>query len=541
VTALTTPPCGPGNLVDDLSGVDACSKDKIASALIAEHAPWSRPYVGQLGERVWAPETLAAVRDAHRHGPELRTHDRLGHRIDVVEFHPAYHELMALAFGSGVHALAWTAGQPGAHLARAVLSYLWNQVDGATACPTGMAYAAIPMLRTTSELAPYAELVVRHDYDPAYAPISTKRAATVGYAMTEKQGGSDLRANVTAARPLGRRGPGEGYLLDGHKWFCSAPMSDGFFTLAQTEAGVSCFFVPRWTPDGRPNRFELQRLKDKLGNRANASAELEYHDTWAVLVGDEGRGIRTILESSHLTRLDFAVGSAGLIRAALSQALHHADHRRAFGASLSELPVHAPVLADLALEWAGATHLAFRLAWALDRDDEEERLLARILTPVAKYWNCKRAPLVAAEAIECVGGNGYVEEHPLPRYYREAPLNAIWEGTANMMVLDVARVLEREPKAVEPLLDEIRAAAEAEPLLADAAAEIETAALRPHDAGRRLVTQLALAVQASLLVRHAPPAVADAFCASRLAGDWAPTFGTLGPADLAGIIDFARL
>jgi putative acyl-CoA dehydrogenase len=318
-------------------------------------------------------------------------------------------------------------------------------------------------------------------------------------------------------------------------------MSDGFFTVAQTDAGPGCFFVPRWTPDGTPNRFELQRLKDKLGNRANASAELEYHDTWALLVGEEGRGIRTILESSHLTRLDFAVGSAGLMRAALSQALHYGEHRRAFGAPLSELPVHGPVLADLALEWAGAAHLAFRLARALDSDDEGERLLARILTPVAKYWNCKRAPLVAEEAIECVGGNGYIEEHPLPRYYREAPLNAIWEGTSNMMVLDVVRVLEREPKAVEPLLDELREAAAAEPRLVGVIDDLESAVLSPHDAGRRLVTELALAVQASLLVRLAPAAVADAFCASRLAGDWAPTFGTLRGADVKSIIDFARL
>ena len=528
------------NLVEDLTGVDAFTGDRIAAAVVAEHAPWSAGRIGALGAAVWAPETLAAARDAHRHVPELRTHDRLGRRVDVVDFHPAWHELMGLAFGHGVHGLAWTADEPGAHLARAVLSYLWNQVDGATACPTGMAYAAIPMLRATPELADYAERAARHDYDPAYAPVATKRAATVGYAMTEKQGGSDLRANETVARPVGVRGPGQAYLLDGHKWFCSAPMSDGFFTLAQLDAGVSCFFVPRWMPDGTPNRFELQRLKDKCGNRANASAELEYHDTWALLVGEEGKGIRTILESSHLTRLDFAVGSAGLIRAALSQALHHGDERRAFGERLSDLPVHAPVLADLTLEWAGAAHLAFRLARTLDADDEGERLLSRILTPVAKYWNCKRAPLVAEEAIECVGGNGYIEEHPLPRYYREAPLNAIWEGTSNMMVLDVERVLAREPKAVEPLLDEIRAAAGADARLSAAATGLE-AAVQRHDTGRRLVTDLALAAQAALLVQHAPPAVADAFCASRLGGDWAPTFGTLGPADIPGILDYARL
>ena len=529
------------NLVEDLTDVNAFISDRIASAVIAEHAPWSRSNAEHLGERVWAPETLAAARDAHRHPPELRTHDRLGRRIDTVDFHPAYHQLMSMAFGHGVHAVAWTADQPGAHLARAVLSYLWNQVDGATACPTGMAYAAIPVLRDTPELATFADRVSRHSYDSRYAPVETKGAATIGYAMTEKQGGSDLRANVTVAEPVDRRGPSEAYLLNGHKWFCSAPMSDGFFTVAQTEAGPSCFFAPRWTPDGRPNGIEVQRLKDKCGNRANASSEIEYHDAWAVLVGDEGRGIRTILASADHTRLDFAIGSAGLIRAALSQALHHADHRRAFGSLLSELPIQAPVLADLALEWAGAAHLAFRLACAVDSDDDGERLLSRILTPVAKYWNCKRAPVVAEEAIECVGGNGYIEEHPLPRYYREAPLNAIWEGTSNMMVLDVQRVLTREPEAIEPLLEEVRAASDAEPRLARAVAEIRDTIRTPDEGGRRLVTRIALATQAALLVQHTPPAVADTFCASRLDGDWAPTFGTLGNADFASIIDFARL
>jgi putative acyl-CoA dehydrogenase len=529
------------NLVEDLSDVNAFTNDRIASSVIAGHAPWSRSNAERLGEMVWAPETLAAARDAHRHPPELRTHDRLGNRIDTVDFHPAYHHLMSMAFGHGVHALAWTADQPGAHLARAVLSYLWNQVDGATACPTGMAYAAIPMLRDIPELTTFADRVSRHSYDSRYAPVETKGAATIGYAMTEKQGGSDLRATVTVAMPVDGRGPGRAYLLNGHKWFCSAPMSDGFFTVARTEAGPCCFFAPRWRPDGTPNGIELQRLKDKCGNRANASSEIEYHDAWAVLVGDEGRGIRTILTSADYTRLDFAVGSAGLIRAALSQALHHADHRRAFGSLLSELPIHAPVLADLALEWAGATHLAFRLACAADSDDDGERLLGRLLTPVAKYWNCKRAPVVAEEAIECVGGNGYIEEHPLPRYYREAPLNAIWEGTSNMMVLDVQRVLTREPEAIEPLFEEVRAASDAEPRLKRAVAEIQDMITRPDEGGRRLVAKIALAAQAAQLVQHTPAAVADTFCASRLGGDWAPTFGTLPNADFASIIDFARL
>lgn len=532
----------PGNLVEDLTGIDAFGGDPIAAAAVAEHAPWSESSARRLGRLVWRPAMLAAAAAAHRNPPELRTHDRLGNRIDVVEFHPAYHQLMAAAFGSGVHALSWTTDQQGAHLARAVLSYLWNQLDGATACPTGMAYAAIPTLREVPELGPYAERAARHGYDPAYAPVTTKTAATVGYAMTEKQGGSDLRAVVTTARPIGRRGPGEAYLLDGHKWFCSAPMSDGFFTVARTDAGPCCFFAPRWRSDGTGNGIVVNRLKDKLGNRANASSEIEYHDAQAVLVGEEGHGIRTILSSSDYTRVDFAVGSAGLMRAALLQALHHGDHRRAFGTALRDLPVHEPVLADLVLEWAGATHLAFRLARTVDdAGDVSQRLLGRLLTPVAKYWNCKRAPLVAEEAIESVGGNGYIEEHPLPRYYREAPLNAIWEGTANMMVLDVVRVLTKEPKAVEPLLDEVRTVSAADRRLAVAVTAIEEAIREPDRAGRRLVTLLALTMQAALLVRHAPPAVADAFCASRLAGDWAPTFGTLpAGADGAGIIDFAR-
>jgi putative acyl-CoA dehydrogenase len=410
-----------------------------------------------------------------------------------------------------------------------------------------MAYAAIPTLGDTPELADFARLTAVHGYDPSFRPVTEKSAATIGYAMTEKQGGSDLRANVTVAQPIAGRGPGEAYLLNGHKWFCSAPMSDGFFTVARTEAGPCCFFVPRWRPDGNGN-FEvngivINRLKDKLGNRANASSEIEYHDAWAVLVGEEGRGVRTILTSSDYTRLDFAIGSAGLMRAALSQALFYADQRSAFGARLSALPVQASVLADLVLEWAGATVLALRLARTLDHsDDVEERLLGRILTPVAKYWNCKRAPLVAEEAIECIGGNAYIEEHPLPRYYREAPLNAIWEGTANMMVLDVERVLTKEPKAVEPLLDEIRDVAAGEPRLIGALAELENSVTAPALGGRRLVSQLALAMQAALLVRSAPPAVADAFCATRLERDWMPTFGTLPRgADAAGILSFARL
>jgi putative acyl-CoA dehydrogenase len=344
------------------------------------------------------------------------------------------------------------------------------------------------------------------------------------------------------ARPTGRRGPGETYLVNGHKWFASVPMADCYLTVARTEGGVSCLFVPRRRADGSLNGVRVNRLKDKLGNRANASSEIEYHDAEAILVGEEGRGVRTILSSAEYTRLDFAIGSAGLMRAALSQALHYNDRRTAFGSPLSALPIQAPVLADLALEWAGAAHLAFRLARAEDHhDDVSEALVSRLLTPVAKFWNCRRVSGVTEEVIQSIGGNAYIEEHPCPRYYREAPLNAIWEGTSNMMVMDVGRVLEREPKAIEPVLDEIRPAAAEHPLLADALAEIGELVAAPEDTARYLVTRLALATQAALLVERAPTVVADAFVGSRLGTGWGPGYGTLRGVDFEAIIDFARL
>lgn len=533
------------NQVPDLTGLDAFNGDPIASFALRHYGgQWAAPRARELAELVWSPHALAAARQSHRFPPELKTFDRIGNRVDEVEFHPAYHQLMAMAFRAGVHALPWAQPQSGTHTARAVLSYLWNQLDSGTACPTGMTYAAYPLLRDAVGLHGWAEKAAALDYDPAPVPLSAKPAVHIGYAMTEKQGGSDLRANHTIAVPSGRGcEPGDPYSVSGHKWFFSVPMSDGWFTVAQAQAGPSCFFVPRYLPDGARNGFRLNRLKDKLGNRNNASSEIDYLNAHAVLVGEEGRGIRTIISSSHLTRLDFAVGSMGLIRAALSQTLYHAHRRRAFGAPLTKLPVMAPVLADLVLEWAGGTHLAFRAAATVDADTEESRLLGRLLTPVAKFWNCKRAPAITAEALECVGGNGYIEEHQMPRYYREAPLNAIWEGTSNMMVTDVLRVLEREQKAVEPYLDEVRAAAGADHRLDTAIAEIEHAVTHPGDvSGRRLVSDMALALQASLLVRHAPSAVADAFCASRLEHNWAPTFGSLPTSvDTAAIINFATI
>ncbi|GAA3231031.1 acyl-CoA dehydrogenase family protein [Pseudonocardia petroleophila] len=532
----------PDNLVPDLNGVNAFTTDAVAAGIVRTHAPWAWGRAEELGSRVWDPQVLKAARDAQRFTPELRTLDRIGREVHDVDFHPAYHELMALGFGSGTHSLAWTATEPGGHSARAVLSYLWNQIDGSTACPIGMAYASIPVLRDQPELADFARAIETEGYDPADLPIGRKTAGTIGYFMTEKHGGSDLRANVTVARPVGRRGPGERYLVNGHKWFASVPMADGYLTVAHTEGGVSCLFVPRRLPDGDLNRIRINRLKDKLGNRANASSEIEYHDAEALLVGEEGRGIRTILSSAEYTRLDFAVGSAGLMRAALSQALHYNDHRDAFGAPLSQLPIQAPVLADIALEWAGAAHLGFRVARAEDLPgDVSERLVSRLLTPVAKFWNCRRVAGVTEEVIQSIGGNAYIEEHPCPRYYREAPLNAIWEGTSNMMVMDVGRVLTREPKAIEPVLDEIRPAAAEHPLLAAALDEIEELVTAPDQVTRYLVTKIALAVQAALLVEHAPTAVADAFVASRLGTGWGPGYGTLRGVDSASIIDFARL
>jgi putative acyl-CoA dehydrogenase len=383
--------------------------------------------------------------------------------------------------------------------------------------------------------------ILAEAYDPRPIPIMEKRAATVGMAMTEKQGGSDLRSNTTRAQAAG----GSDYLLTGHKWFCSAPMSDGFLTLARADGGLTCFLVPRSLPDGTRNRVLIQRLKDKVGNRSNASSEIEYDGTWAHRVGEEGRGIPTIIEMAHLTRFDIVVANAGMMRAALAQALHHCEHRTAFGRRLVEQPLMQNVLADLALEWEAATLLAFRLARAFDRPaDERERLLARVLTPVAKYWVCKRINAFAVEAMECLGGSGYVEESPLARLYREAPVNGIWEGSGNVISLDVLRSIQKEPACVDAFFAEIVDEAAGEPRLARL---VDALKAELADAGtlevraRRIVEEMAVAVQAALMARHAAPAAADAFIATRLEGDWGACFGTL-PAriDCGYLLDRAR-
>jgi putative acyl-CoA dehydrogenase len=476
---------------------------------------------------------------ANESPPRLRTHDRYGHRVDQVDFHPAWHRLLGKGVAAGLTA-AWN--RPGGHVRRAAAFVVWTQVDAGNLCPLSMTHAAVPALRTDPELAaewePRLTSVI---YDRELRPARLKAGALFGMGMTEKQGGSDVRANTTTARPLAEDGT---YELTGHKWFCSAPMSDGFLVLAQAPAGLTCFLVPRVLEDGTRNVFLLQRLKDKLGNRSNASAEVEFDGTWARRVGEEGRGVRTIIGMVAATRLDCVLGSAGLMRQAVAQAVHHCAHREAFGAKLADQPLMRNVLADLALESEAATTLALRLAAAYDDGGEQERALLRIAVPAAKYWVTKRCAPLVVEAAECLGGNGYVEESGLPRLVRESPLNSIWEGAGNVQALDVLRALQREPQALNAYLQEVGRARGADHRL-DAAIKNLLTELADLDGiegrARRLTERLALVLQGSLLVRFAPPEVADAFCASRLGGDGGSAFGTLPHTlDLASIVERAR-
>jgi putative acyl-CoA dehydrogenase len=531
-----------------LAGYDLYDADPVlAEALGREGAGWAEERVRALGVLAGGPEAIAWGEAADANPPVLRTHDRYGRRVDEVEFHPAWHRLLGTAVEHGLHAAPWRDPRPGAQVARAAGFYLWTQVGAGHGCPVSMTFAAVPALRAAApELAETWEpRLTALAYDPGLRPVAAKAGALCGMAMTEKQGGSDVRANTTSATPAGPDGL---WLLTGHKWFCSAPMSDAFLVLAQAPAGLSCFLVPRVLPDGDRNRFHLQRLKDKLGNRANASAEVELDGAAAWPVGEPGRGLAAILEMVNHTRLDCVVGSAALMRQAVAQATHHAAHRSAFGRRLADQPLMTNVLADLAVESEAATMLAMRVAGAFDRaaGDPAEAALRRLATAVAKYWVCKRAPAVAAEALECLGGNGYVEESGMPRLYREAPLNSIWEGAGNVNSLDVLRVLARQPESLQALLDEVAPARAAEPRLDRAAAAVErdlAAAADPvglQAGARRLVERLAVLLQGALLVRHGHPAVADAFCASRVAGDRGAALGTL-PAglDLPTIVERA--
>ena len=500
-----------------------------------------------LGGAVGTAEMQMHARLANTNAPVLHTHDRFGRRIDEVEFHPSYHALMHAAVGAGLHGTPWAGEQESAHVQRAAGFMLFTELEPSVLCPISMTYAATPALRGNAAVfADWGPKLTSRAYDPASLPWRAKPGVTMGMGMTEKQGGSDVRANTTQAVRDGSDAWGDRYAITGHKWFFSAPMCDAFLVLAQAPAGLSCFFLPRVLPDGTRNAVRIQRLKDKLGNKANASSEVEFHGATAWRVGEEGRGIPQILEMGTMTRLDCALGTTGLMRQALALALNHTAQRSAFGKPLIAQPLMKNVLADLALESEAATALAIRLARAFDRpDDAHERLMARLLTPVAKFWICKRGSAFAQEAMECLGGNGYVEEGGegvMARIYREMPLNSIWEGAGNIMALDLLRAT-RKGDVVAALAHELapaRGAHAALDWLADVLpTRIEAMASEPE--ARRLAQDVALAVQAALLTQTAPPAVADAFCASRLGGDWGHAFGTLGSGvDFDTIISRAR-
>jgi putative acyl-CoA dehydrogenase len=519
----------PPPLVDHDVAQDAA----LLEGLSREGADWYVEDLHRLGQLAGTEEAQRWGVEANTHEPVLRTHDRYGNRIDEVEFHPAWHNLLTVAIGEGLAAAPWASTEDGAHVARAAGFYTWSQVEGGHGCPVSMTCAVVPALRQQPDLAAiYEPLLTSRAYDPGLRVPTTKQGLLAGMGMTEKQGGSDVRTNTTSAVPSG-----DGtWRITGHKWFTSAPMCDLFLVLAQAPGGLSCFLVPRVLPDGSRNTFRIQRLKDKLGNRSNASSEPEFDDTVAWLVGEEGRGVRTIIEMVSMTRLDCVIGSAALMRAALSQAIHHAQYRSAFGALLVDKPAMQNVLADLALESEAATTLMMRLAGAVDRD---EQAFKRLAVAVGKYWVTKRGPVFAGEALECLGGNGYVEDSGMPRLYREAPLNSVWEGSGNVNALDVLRAMAKEPESVEAFFTEVALADDAR--ITAAVADLQKDLGEADEvSARRLVERLALVLQASLLVRHAPSAVSDAFCRSRLEGDWGVAFGTLPRGlDLRAIIDRA--
>ncbi|MGY4766515.1 acyl-CoA dehydrogenase family protein [Kribbella sp. CWNU-51] len=519
------------NQAPPLQGVNFFTDDTPLGDALRPYADLARdPGLHRIGAVAGSEEALAQALPANQHPPVLRTHDRYGNRIDEVEFHPSWHWLMERAVGFGLQAAPWTSDRPAPHLTRAAGFYVWSQVEPGHGCPISMTYAAVPALKADERLAKeWIPQLAATSYDVRRLPAAEKTGVLAGMGMTEKQGGSDVRANLTTATPTGPDGE---YQLNGHKWFCSAPQVDVFLVLAQAPDGLSCFVVPRVLADGNRNAFALQRLKDKLGNRSNASSEVEFHGTIGYRLGDEGAGVRTIIEMVAATRLDCVLGSAALQRRALVEDLWHTRHRSAFGGLLADKPAMQNVLADLALESEAATALGMRLAAAADASaggDEQAAAFRRIGLPLAKFWVCKRTPFMVAEALECLGGNGFVEESGLPLLFRESPLNSIWEGSGNVNALDVLRALRR-PESLDAWLLEVGAARGADDRL-DAAVNdvLETLAdVSEAEAGaRRLAARMAVCLQASLLVRHSAPEVADAFVASRLAGDWAGVLGTL--------------
>ncbi|MET8471414.1 acyl-CoA dehydrogenase family protein [Streptomyces sp. NPDC006422] len=523
------------NQAPPLTGHDAADDPVLLEGVRREGAEWHIDELHRFGRYVGSEEARLWADQANRYEPELRTHDRYGNRIDEVDFHPSYHSLMRATVAAGAAGSAWADERPGAHVARAGTFMLATMLEQGHMCPVSMTYAVVPALRRAPELAKaYEPLLTSTEYDPGLRAPLGKRGLLAGMGMTEKQGGTDVRANTTVAV---EQADGS-WRLRGHKWFTSAPMNDVFLVLAQAPGGLSCFLVSRVLPDGSRNTFRIQRLKDKLGNRSNASSEPEFDDTVAWLVGDEGKGVRTIIDMVTMTRLDCVLGSAAHVRESLAQAAHHTRHRSVFGAKLIDQPLMRNVLADLALESEAATTLGLRLAGAADRG---ERAFLRLATAVGKYWVCKRQPTAVAEALECLGGNGYDEASGMPRLYREAPLNGIWEGSGNVNALDMLRALAREPESLEAFRAEVEAASGADSRLDTAWRALQRDLASPDDAelrARHLIERAALILQASLLVRHAPPAVSDAFCTTRLTPSHGLAFGTLPVGvDFEGVLE----
>jgi putative acyl-CoA dehydrogenase len=528
------------NQAKPATGFNAFSEDAVLRAAVEREAPWVADRCDALGALVADEGIQELARLANRHLPELKTHDQYGNRIDWVDFHPSWHQLMALAWKHEVPNLTWRTNQKHGHFARAALSYLWNQVEQGTACPTGMAYASYAGFQAEPALAIWAEKAKGTEYEFSRKEVADKPSVVIGYGMTEKQGGSDLRETQTTGR-YSHSADYHGktahwYELTGHKWLCSVPQSDGFFTLAKVDGGVTCFFLPRTLPDGTFNRFFVQRLKDKAGNKSNASSEVEYAGTLAIRVGEEGRGLREILSHSHLTRLDFAIGSAGLMRQVLTLALNHTMTRNGFGSSLAARPMMANVLADMAVEVEAATLMALRVAKATDYIEEnpQEKAFARVTTPMSKYFNCSRVVEIANEALQCHGGNGFVEDGPMARLYREAPLNSVWEGTANMMCMDVRRAMLRDPNCRDAFFAEI-----ADVRGEDSRFDRYVEGVRPfidemledEFFARPGTEALARALQGAELLRYSTPEVIDVFIKTRLAGGtnaWGTLLGTLG-------------
>lgn len=518
----------------------------LVEAVTREGAEWAANDIADFGARIGAAEYLELGALANRHLPEFDTHDRYGRRTDLVRFHPAYHRLMQTSIENGLHASPWTDPRKGAHVARAARFYLHSQIEAGHGCPISMTFAAVPCINLQPEVAKqWLPKILARSYDARNVPVDQKQGITIGMAMTEKQGGSDVRANTTRAIPVGAGGPGGEYELVGHKFFVSAPMCDAFLVLAQAPGGLSCFLVPRWKPDGAKNPLQVLRLKKKMGNASNASSETELRGALGWMIGPEGRGVATIIEMVAMTRFDCMIGSSAIMRAALSQAIDHCRQRMAFGRLLIEQPIMQNVLADLALETEAGLALTMRIARALDhRGDEQQAHLIRIGSAIGKYWICKRTPGLTAEAMECIGGSGVMEDGPMPRHFRESPVNAIWEGSGNVQCLDVLRAMTRTPETLQAYFAEVEQAKGA-----DVAFDRHIAALKDdmrdasdfEERARDLVDRLAVGLQASVLIRHAPEEVAEAYCASRLAQRGAHHYGALPKGmNFAAIIERAR-